>query len=72
MYDFLFEDNQYDHGPIVAQERVNVEADDTADSLAKKVLAIEHRIYPEVVKAFCENRIVWEYNQPKIEAISEN
>ena len=40
--------------------------------LAKKVLAVEHRIYPEVVKAFCEDRIVWGNNKPKIEVIIEN
>jgi len=67
-----FVDNQYDHGPIVAQEEVAIEKDDTANSLAKKVLTIEHSIYPEVVKAFCENRIIWVDNQPKIEVVIEN
>ena len=67
-----FVDDRYDHGPIVAQENVTVKGDDTANSLAEKVLAVEHRIYPKVVKAFCENRIVWENNQPKIEAVIEN
>lgn len=67
-----FVDDQYDHGPIVAQEKVNVEADDTVDSLAQKVLAVEHRIYPKVVKAYCEDRIVWKNNQPGIEVAIEN
>ena len=67
-----FVDDQYDHGPIVAQEKVNVGADDTSDSLAQKVLAVEHCIYPKVVKAFCENRIIWENNQPKIEVVIDN
>ena len=67
-----FVDNQYDHGPIVAQEKISIKKEDTANSLAKKVLAIEHSIYPEVVKAFCENRIIWENNQPKIEVVIEN
>ena len=65
-------DVKYDNGPIVAQEKVIITADDTAFLLAEKVLAVEHRIYPEVVKAFCENRIVWENNQPKIEVVIEN
>ena len=47
-------------------------ADDTADSLAQKVLAAEHRIYPKVVKAYCEDRIVWKNNQPRIEVAIEN
>ena len=67
-----FVDAKYDHGPIVAQEKVNVSADDTADSLAQKVLAAEHRIYPKVVKAYCEDRIVWKNNQPEIEVAIEN
>ena len=67
-----FVDDQYDHGAIVVQEKVIVKEDDTAVSLAQKILAVEHRIYPEVVKAYCEDRIVWENNQPKIELIIEN
>ena len=67
-----FVDAKYDNGPIVAQEKIIISADDTVNLLAEKVLAVEHRIYPEVVKAFCENRIVWENNQPKIEAVIEN
>ena len=67
-----FVDDKYDHGPILAQEKITIKVDDTANSLAEKVLAIEHRIYPKVVKAFCENRIVWENEQPKIEVVIEN
>jgi len=67
-----FVDDKYDHGPIVAQENVTIKGDDTANSLAAKVLVIEHRIYIKVVKAFCENRIVWENNKPKIEVVIEN
>jgi phosphoribosylglycinamide formyltransferase-1 len=67
-----FVDDQYDHGPIIFQEKVAVVADDTPKVLSQKILAIEHRIYPEVVKAYCEDRIVFENNKPKIEVIIEN
>ena len=67
-----FVDTQYDHGPIIFQERIAVEADDTPEVLAQKILAIEHRIYPEVIKAYCEDRIVFEKNKPIIEVIIEN
>ena len=67
-----FVDAQYDNGPIVSQEKVIVTADDTANLLADKVLAIEHCIYPIVVKAYCEDRIVWKNNQPIIEVVIEN
>ena len=67
-----FVDEKYDHGEIIAQEKVLVMNDDTPEILAKRVLEVEHRLYPKVVKAFCENRIIWEDNQPKIEVVIEN
>ena len=41
---------ELDHGPIVAQAVVAVRPDDTEDSLAARVLAIEHRLYPRAVR----------------------
>jgi len=49
---------QLDHGPIVIQAAVLVRADDTADSLAARVLAQEHRIYPQAIRWFAEGRLV--------------
>ncbi len=43
-------DNEYDRGPVVAQWRVPVEASDTPESLAARVLAVEHIVYPRVVE----------------------
>jgi phosphoribosylglycinamide formyltransferase 1 len=37
---------EVDHGPIIVQGVVPVRADDTEDTLAARVLAIEHRCYP--------------------------
>ena len=54
-----FVDEEYDHGPIVAQMVVPVEHDDTPDSLAKRVLSFEHRLYPKVAGALCRNEIHW-------------
>jgi phosphoribosylglycinamide formyltransferase-1 len=42
-------DEVYDHGPILAQRRVPVLPNDTPESLAARVLGVEHKIYPEVV-----------------------
>jgi phosphoribosylglycinamide formyltransferase-1 len=50
-------DEEYDHGPIVAQRAVPVEEGDTAESLAERVLRIEHRLYPEVLQLFSEGRV---------------
>lgn len=41
-----------DEGPVLAQAAVPVLADDTADTLAARVLAQEHRMYRQVLKAF--------------------
>jgi phosphoribosylglycinamide formyltransferase-1 len=41
-----FVDEQMDHGPIVAQAAVPVLDDDTEESLAARILAEEHRLYP--------------------------
>jgi len=43
-------DNEYDRGPIIAQWRVPVEESDTAETLAARVLAVEHVVYPRTVE----------------------
>jgi formyltetrahydrofolate-dependent phosphoribosylglycinamide formyltransferase len=52
-----FVDDEYDHGPIVLQRVVAVDEDDTPDTLAQRVLAEEHRAYPEAVRLFAEGRL---------------
>jgi len=42
-----------DDGPILGQARVPLLADDTPGSLAQRVLAAEHRLYPAVLTDFC-------------------
>ena len=42
-------DEKYDHGPILAQTKVPVLKNDTADSLAERVLREEHRLYPDTI-----------------------
>ena len=46
-----------DHGPIVAQAVVPVRADDSEDTLAARVLAREHVLYPLAVRWFVEGRL---------------
>ena len=67
-----FVDEEYDHGKIIAQEKVKVLSEDTAETLAERVLKVEHELYPQVVKAFCEDRIIWENNHPIIEVTIAN
>jgi phosphoribosylglycinamide formyltransferase-1 len=48
---------QLDHGPIVDQAAVPVQADDSEAALAQRVLAQEHLIYPRAVRDFVEGRL---------------
>ncbi|MFP4020319.1 MAG: phosphoribosylglycinamide formyltransferase [Halanaerobium sp.] len=61
-----FVDQGMDTGPIIKQAVVEVEADDSADDLAKRILKEEHRIYPEAVKLIAEGRVKIEGRKVKI------
>jgi phosphoribosylglycinamide formyltransferase-1 len=52
-----FVTSQLDHGPIVMQSAVPVESSDTPATLAERVLATEHIIYPRAVRWFVEGRL---------------
>lgn len=52
-----FVDEEADNGPIILQDTVSVQPDDTPESLQQRVLAIEHRLLPQAVRLFCEGRI---------------
>jgi phosphoribosylglycinamide formyltransferase-1 len=56
-----------DHGPIVIQASVPVLPDDTADTLAKRVLKQEHIIYPRAVRWFIDNRLSIDQNRVLID-----
>jgi phosphoribosylglycinamide formyltransferase 1 len=48
---------EMDSGPIIIQAAVPVRDDDTADTLAARVLAVEHRIYPRALKLVAQGRV---------------
>jgi phosphoribosylglycinamide formyltransferase-1 len=48
---------ELDHGPMIAQAAIPVLPDDTVASLAARVLAEEHRVYPAAVRWFAEGRL---------------
>ncbi|WP_166838736.1 phosphoribosylglycinamide formyltransferase [Rheinheimera pleomorphica] len=52
-----FVTEQLDGGPVILQAKVPVFAEDDAQSLAERVHEQEHRIYPLVVRWFCQNRL---------------
>ena len=52
-----FVDAEVDHGPIIAQRAVAVEPGDTEETLHARIQREEHRLFPEVVKAFAAGRL---------------
>ena len=46
-----------DEGPIIAQAAVPVLPGDTADTLAARVLTVEHRVYPAALRLFAEGKV---------------
>ena len=57
---------ELDHGPMVAQARVPVLPGDTEDTLAARVLAEEHKLYPYAVRLFVEDRLSIEQGDVRI------
>jgi phosphoribosylglycinamide formyltransferase-1 len=47
---------EVDAGPIVAQDSVAVREGDTEETLAQRVLEVEHRIYPRALRAVAEGQ----------------
>lgn len=45
-----FVDEGLDSGPIILQEAVPVEPEDTEETLSERILKVEHRLYPEAVR----------------------
>ena len=62
-----FADEGVDSGPIILQKAVPVKDDDTEDSLAARVLEEEHKIYPEAIKLYSEERLKIEGRRVKID-----
>ena len=52
-----FVDSGLDSGPIILQAVVPVKDEDTVEALQKRILAEEHRIYPQAIELFSEGRI---------------
>ncbi|HSB31489.1 MAG TPA: phosphoribosylglycinamide formyltransferase [Candidatus Sulfobium mesophilum] len=63
-----FVDEGMDTGPIIIQAAVPVRDNDTEESLAARILAFEHKIYPEAVRLFSEGRIRLAGRKVEIEA----
>ena len=52
-----FVDDQFDHGPIIAQESLQINENETPQSLASRIFELECELYPRVINAIAEGRI---------------
>lgn len=56
----------YDRGPIIAQQAVEVCDDDSLDDLETRIHAAEHRLYPQVLRAVAEGRVTLDPETRKV------
>lgn len=60
-------DEEVDHGPILLQAAVPVHPDDTEETLARRILAQEHVLYPRTIQLFAQDRVRVEGRRVTIE-----
>lgn len=53
-----FVDEGVDSGPVILQQAVPVLPADTEETLSERILAQEHRLYPEAIKLWAEGRLI--------------
>ena len=52
-----FVDERFDEGPIIVQMPIPVDPTESPESLARRVLSVEHQLYPEIIEAVAAGRI---------------
>lgn len=61
-----FVDAEYDTGPIILQSVVEVDFNDTPETLAAKILPIEHKTYTDAISLFSQSRLLVDQKKVKI------
>lgn len=61
-----FADEVFDRGPIIAQSAVEVLEDDTPETLAARIHAAEHRLYPHAIQLIAEGRLSFDGRRVRI------
>jgi phosphoribosylglycinamide formyltransferase-1 len=61
-----FVDDSYDHGPIIMQQSIPVNDQDTAETLAERVQALERKLYPKAIQMIAEGRVTVEGRKVRI------
>lgn len=61
-----FADEHFDRGPIICQEPVRVEEDDTIATLEAKIHEVEHRLIIDAVRLFSQDRLVMDGRKVRV------
>ncbi len=61
-----FVDEKIDHGPVILQKAVEIQEDDTLESLEKKIHKIEHRLYPQALRLYVEGKLKAEERKVRV------
>lgn len=61
-----FVDETEDGGPIILQEEVRIEENDTLESVEEKIHKVEHRLYPKAIDLYIKNKILLEGRKVRI------
>lgn len=63
-----FANEVFDEGPIIAQEVVRIDEDDTLESLEAKIHDVEHRLYPAALQLLAQERVQIDGRRVRIKA----
>jgi phosphoribosylglycinamide formyltransferase-1 len=58
---------ELDGGPVIAQARCAIFAKDNSETLAHRVHQLEHRLYPAVIKAYCDGRLSYQNGHSQLQ-----
>lgn len=64
-----FVDHEVDHGPIILQEPVRVDAMDDEEALHARIKEVEHRLLPQACRLFLEGRVRLEGGRTVVEHV---
>ncbi len=64
-----FVDEEMDHGPIILQQAIKIEEEDTLETLEAKIHKIEHRIYPQAIQMCIRGKLKQEGRKVKIRTL---
>ena len=65
---FFYIDEGIDSGPIIMQSAIQIDQNETENSLSEKILVHEHKILPQALQLLCSNKIILEGRKVRIKS----